>query len=314
MIVFKELMKVFLFLVSVLSFTQETNTIKYSLVFKDCCSDEIKTYGTIYTDWYIIDNDGSIYTPENNIVYLAKNKQYFLNNEGFGILSQVISITDSIKIDTISSSCVKCIYPNNVFTWNPIQLYCNDTINGIYREHYPNGRIHKIGNFINGRIKDSLNIYYSDGTMKSSTLFIHNDTVYKTFYPNGQISYLYNSRKKNTISFFENGSIKSKKSNSNKKEFNRYSPDNNRFKIKNFKQISYYQNGKINQKLKVKPLFFIDRFRSDDKKRTVQYVWTVYDTIGNRAKELIFYSESILRLYTIDFYNATKKYSNISYF
>jgi antitoxin component YwqK of YwqJK toxin-antitoxin module len=84
--------------------------------------------------------------------------------------------------------------------------------------------------------------------------------------------------------------------------------------MKDSKQISYYRNGKINQKLKRKPLFFIDRFKSNDKKRTLNYIWTIYDTTGTKVKEVNFYSESTLRLYSTFFYNSAKNFSNVSYF
>lgn len=296
------------------SFGQEVDTVQYSLLFKDCCSNNIKTRGTIFTDWFITDSIGTIFIPENNVVHLKKSNEYYLNNEGYGILNQPFNLNDSIKIDTIINSCINSVYPNNFFTWNPIHLNCEDTINGGYLEYYPDGALRINGNFENGRIKDSMITYYSNGRVKSLILFIHNDTIYKTFHPNGQISHLYSSSKRNTISYFEDGSVKSKRSNSYKREFNRYSRDQLWYKMKDSKQISYYRNGKINQKLKRKPLYFIDRFKSDEKKRTLNYFWTVYDTTGIKAKEVNFYSESKLRLYSGDFYRAAKKYSYISYF
>ena len=253
----KELTIIIFILFSYWSFGQQTDSVQYSLLFKDCCSHEIKTYGEIYTDWFVTDALGKKYIPKKNIVDLEKGKDYYLNNEGYGILNQSIHLKDSIKIDTILNSCIQYVNPIFFFTWNLIHLNCDDTLNGVYIEYYPNGIIRRKGNFNNGRIKDTMNTYFSNGTLKSSTLFIKNDTIYKTFYPNGKISHLYNSSKRNTISFFTNGGVKSKRSNSKMKEFNRYSNDQLWYKIKNSKQISYYRNGNMDQKLKRKPLFLL---------------------------------------------------------
>lgn len=310
----RNLIKIFFVLMSYWSFGQEVDTVQYSLLFKDCCSNSIKTHGTIYSDWSVNHPNGTIYKPKNNIVHLVKSEKYFLTNKSYGILNQPINLTDSITTDTIIGRCIRSINPTNFFTWNLIYLNCNDTISGNYSEYYSNGKILLNGSFENGRIKDSMVTYYSNGQVKSSIMFTRGDTIYKTFYPNGQISHLYNSSKRNTISYFKDGSVKSKRSNSYKKEFSRYSPKQLWYKIKDSRQISYYRNGKIKQKLKRKPLFFIGRFKPNNKKRILEYVWTIYDTTGTKVKEINFYSKNTLYLFSVFFYDSAKKFNNVSYF
>lgn len=58
----------------------------------------------------------------------------------------------------------------------------------------------------------------------------------------------------------------------------------------------------------------MDRFKSEDKKRGFEYLFKVYDTTGNKAKEVIFYSKNTLQLYSTDLYIALEKFSRVSYF
>jgi antitoxin component YwqK of YwqJK toxin-antitoxin module len=296
------------------TFGQQSDSVSYSLVFKDCCTGKIKYFRTTYPDWHITDSSGALYEPHNNIVKLEKGKKYFLHNEGYGLLNLPIRTLNESNIDTVITSCLKVEYPSDLFTWYTIHLNCEDTLNDFYTEYYNNGTIRLMGNFINGRIKDSLQYFYSNGQLKSLKTFYDSDTIYKTYHPNGQLSYVFNSGKNNTISYFKDGNVKSKKSNSGLKYFNRYTKNQLWFKIKKHRQVAYYRDGHIKFKLKRKPLFFIDRFRPNDKKRSFIYKWISYDTTGTKAKEVTFHSQKELQIYTLELNRASEDFTSLTYY
>ena len=301
-------------IISCWTLSQQSDSISYSLVFKDCCTGKIKTFGTNYLDWFVTDDSQTMYKPQNNVVRLEKGKKYFLQNKGYGALNLPISTGDTFNIDTVITSCLETKDPSVFFTWNSIYLECEDTLNGFYSEYYNNGSIRLKGNFNNGRIKDSLLYFYSNGQLKSLKTFFNSDTIYKTYHPNGQLSYIFNSGKRNTISYFKDGSVKSKSSNSKIKSFNRYTKDQLWYKIKERKQVAYYKDGHLKYKLKREPLFFIDRLRPRKKNRNYLYKWVSYDTTGTKAKEITFYSPKTIRLYSLELNRSLDDFSRLTYY
>lgn len=305
---------IFILTLSNWTFNQNSDTVSYSLVFKDCCNEKIKTYGTIYLDWYVVDDLNIKYVPQNNTVRLEKEKQYFLYNEGYGILNRPISLDDTFNVDTIITSCLKIVYPNEFYTFNPIYLSCEDTLNGHYHEYYDNGSIRLKGYFINGRIKDSLLYFYSNGQLKSMSTIVNSDSIYKSYYPNGQISHVFNWTKRSTTDYFEDGSVKGKNSYSKMKSFKRYSKDQLWYRIRKRKQVAFYRNGHLKYKLKRKPLFFIDRVIPWKKSRNFIYKWIAFDTTGTKAKEIIYYSPESVRLYSTELHQALNNFSHLTYY
>lgn len=295
-------------------YTQEKDSIYYSLLYKDCCSEKIKTIGTIYTDWYVTNEEDFIFRPQKNRVLLIQGQNYFLNNEWSGIVKRPISLQSSINIDTLNSSCLKSKSIDGYFSWNPIHMNCEDTLNGKYIEYHDNGNISSRGNFINGKIKDTLVHFYANNKTKSVTLVDNSHIIYKTYHLNGQVSHIYDSQKKNKISYFENGNVRSKSSNSKLKYYKKYTNKQLWFKIKKSKQISYYRSGNIEQKLTRKTLSFIDKFKSNNKKKTFRYKFNNYDSLGVLIKKTEFYSDKQLRLYSLDLYRLVDNFSYCSYY
>lgn len=286
----------------------------YSLVFQDCCSEDIKSFGAIYTDWYIKDINDSISYPENNQVELKSNENYFLFNEGFGIINEVINTNSRNKIDTIKTTCIKVVYPDEYFTWTPLHLKCNDTINGQYIEYHYNGKLSLKGNFNNGLVHDTLKRFYSNTKIMSLDIVTDSRVIHTTFHTNGKPSYHYDSKKEYTISYFKDGTVKSKRSNSGVKSFNKYSKDQIWYKIKRNKQVFYYENGKLDQKLTRKPLSFLDRFRPNKKNKTFIYKFEKYDTTGTIVKKVMFYDKSFQLLNTAKLYRALNNFSSLTYY
>jgi hypothetical protein len=65
----------FTFIVCWFSYGQKNDTIKYSALFIDCCSNEV---GNFYekTNWYVIDEKENRYNPKNDTVSLPISGKY----------------------------------------------------------------------------------------------------------------------------------------------------------------------------------------------------------------------------------------------
>lgn len=162
------------------------------------------------------------------------------------------------------------------------------------------------GNFVDGKIKDTLTYFYHSGKVKSREIINRNKTNFYEYYTNGQLKkkyrfnkyrkryyYLYeydengfceveiNYQKKYAYHFYDDGKTILKESNPYRK-FSRYLFINDTIDFKQSKnlEISYYSNGIVKQKVKNTPTFWFDRFKIN--KRNIYYDqdWTKYDSLG----------------------------------
>lgn len=292
---------------------QNQDSVHYSLVFEDCCTAKILS-APLYTNWYIIDSNENKILPIGNKVTLGKDEIYYLVNDLFGISPTQLQLNKLKNIDTFKSSCLKKKSYQEPFSWQPTMMKCEDDLNGIYTEYYFNGKIRVKGNYLDGKVKDTVSHYYSNGKLKSRTTVFKDLVSTKDYYPNASIKFDYNSNKKFRKSYFEDGRVMSKTSNKGLKSFHKYENGELRSKSNHRKQVYFYKNGEKEQSLKVKPVFFKDRLRVEKIDILRSHTWIKYDSTGQPKKEVNFYTNYHCSLYSVLLYNSAKQFNYLTYY
>ncbi len=292
---------------------QTLDSVNYSIFFNDCCSNKTPI-GTFYSKWFVQDENENKYFPKNNWVKLDNAKSYFLVSTFMYNVPIKININNQTTIDTFQTSCLQYKYPDNLFTWMPIHLVCSDTINGNYSEYYFNGKLRLKGNFLHGKIVDSLNTYFLSGNLQSTAAVDGKHVSYKTFFQDRKLEYIYDSKLKHKIQYTIEGKIRSKYSNKNGNSFYKYDRGNLRSKKKGNKEFIWYSNGKLQESLTRKPLYLLQRLKFHKKNITYNYCWTKYDSLGLKTKEIMFYSKDNCSLNSNHLYGNADEFSLVTYY
>ncbi|MEN9999852.1 MAG: hypothetical protein RI922_2842 [Bacteroidota bacterium] len=305
----------FTFMLCWFSFGQKNDTIRYSALFIDCCSNDI---GNFYqkTDWYVIDEKGERYNPKNDTVSLPVNGNYSIISFAYQSEPIKLNLTSDIHVDTFKTSCLNSYLPELFYSKNSTFVSCSNFTDSIYTEYHTNGNLRWKGNFSNGMVVNCLENYYFTGELKSKLLIDENSVLYYEFYSTGQLKTEINTKKKYRKYYYPNGEVSMKMTNFGKLKFFTYFENGNiKVKQSNRKEIIYSEQGTVSQELSRKSLFINDRMKSADSSISYTNTWIKYDSIGNKVKELEFISKNHYSIVTGTIYKIRKnEYKYIEYY
>ncbi len=140
----------------------------------------------------------------------------------------------------------------------------------VYKNFYPNGQVER-SFFVSGYKKSSMQIFYSDGKLKSVILFFENNPQSETdYYQNGQIEYAEENSKDMEYLIFRKSYAKDGKPQEIFEMVNQ--------KKKMYSKKEYYENGSIKAE---GPMFFNTSLYDYQKDGE----WISYDEKGKATKE-----------------------------
>lgn len=155
-------MKILLFLMTLITLNTFGQEIKYNLIIKNPCSNEVD-YGIIYQ----LEKSGKIYMISDTIGTIKLNQPgtYKLEASSYGI-KQNVEIKRGTNIDTLFTQKInECLEP--VSHPNFIGFCCCDgKCDGFQQDYYSNGILRIEGNFKNGRAIGKVKMYYFNGSIQ----------------------------------------------------------------------------------------------------------------------------------------------------
>lgn len=178
----------------------------------------------------------------------------------------------------------------------PISEYqiCDSLANGKGIDFFRSG-IRMKGEFVDGQPIDSLFTFYRNG--KISEIFIPNKDDWKkfTYYKNGTLHLIYDTKNKFETEFYEDGQTKVKRTWSNKNRSKRFEfyNDGKTKVVGNNKKIKWFNDrGQLVEKIKIRKLKFIDKIKSkiyfDHFNEQYRHIWKSYDDNGVLIRKIIF--------------------------
>jgi antitoxin component YwqK of YwqJK toxin-antitoxin module len=241
-------------------------------------------------------------------VSLKVNQKYFIVCAA--LKSEPIEInlsSNSVSVDTFFIPKLKIKYPDQCFNWNPDYYSCNLLINGNYVEYFKNGNLRYIGCFHNGKVKDTLKSYFRTGELKSINIVSGKQTIFIDYFKNGQIRVDVNTNKKYRYYYYKSGALKCKIHNKKGSQINYFKNGTLQANVQFKDEKIYYSNGSIKKELKKTKYKFIDHLRLKKDKIEFLYVWTDFDTLGNKTREIVFTSSEFHSLFNGSIYKFPKE-------
>ena len=170
-----KLFKFFIILITLNSFGQE---IKYNLMIKDPCSNEVE-YGILYQ----LEKSGKTYIISDTIgtINLSQPGTYKLEASLYGIQKDV-EIKNGTNIDTLfTKKIIECLEP--VSHPNFIGFCCCDEkCDGFQQDYYNNGVLRLEGNFKKGLAIGKVIKYYSNGSIQEIRTYNNKGILKRTEY------------------------------------------------------------------------------------------------------------------------------------
>jgi len=268
----------------------------YEPIFINQCTNESEN-GVI---WSLMDSSKAygMENPESKPIELPKAGLYnlYVNFDNPPIPVEITA--NKANRDTIFLKKIEfAIYVSNP----PHSEYfdCGKLANGKITDFYSNGNLRTKGTFENGQPSDTLFEYHRNG--KLSELFIPRKKWKRiTYFDNGQLKSVYDTKKKYEKEYHLNGQLK-------KEEFwykryvktTEYDELGNVIKTKNKKeQKTFNKNGIVIEKIRRKEILVFDRIfaknKYDRSNRFYEYKWDSFDENGTIKRSIIFNSHGFL--------------------
>lgn len=268
----------------------------YKPIFINQCTKEIEN--DVF--WYLTDSTKTygIENYESKPVELPKAGSYNLH---FNFDNPIIvEITENnANRDTILLKRLELmIYVSNPPRSNYFD--CGNLANGKVNDLYANGKIRTKGVFKDGQPIDTLFEYHRNG--KLSELFIPEKKWKRiTYFDNGQIQSIYDTKKRFENKYFLNGQLK-KEEKWNRRYISKkieYDENGNISKIANKKeQKKFNQRGILIEKIQRKEILVIDRIFAknayDRHNKFYEYKWETFDDKGIIKRNITFDSNGFL--------------------
>lgn len=266
--------------------------ITYKPIFINQCTKEIEN--DVF--WYLTDSIETygIENYESKPIKLPKTGLYNLHFNTLDNTPMVVEITgNSVNRDTILLKRLELtIYVSNPPRSNYFD--CGNLANGKIIDLYANGKIRTKGIFKDGQPIDTLFEYHRNG--KLSELFIPKKKWKRiTYFDNGQIQSIYDTKKRFKKEYFQNGQLK-KEEKWNKRYISKtieYDENGNVSKIENKKeQKKFNQHGILIEKIQRKEILVFDRIFAknayDRHNKFYEYKWEIFDEKGTIKRNITF--------------------------
>jgi antitoxin component YwqK of YwqJK toxin-antitoxin module len=255
----------------ILSHWAGAQSIWFQLHRTDGCTNETKIDST---DYYLIDKNGTGYRNTEGTVWLPATGEYeiFYVNRQDNHAYPMIQITGNKNFYNHYDGKVKLNYTD--LLGNSFFDDCSGRLNGYKEDYFENGAVSLKGNFVQGEPKDSLLLFYPNGTVRRHIAYLKKE-VYTREYDSlaNLIKVSYKSKKRtnpdafyySATVYYPDGGVKMiEKKNSDFTIQTTYYPDKNiQAELKKDKKIEYYPDGNIQTETKWKikadknlPLFF----------------------------------------------------------
>lgn len=304
-------MKISLYILFTLLFQTLFGQITYKPIFINQCTKKIEN--DIF--WYLTDSTNT-YGMENfefKSIQLPKAGSYNLHFNFDNPI--VVEITNkNVNRDTILLKRLELMfYVSNP----PVSNYfdCGILANGKIVDLYANGKIRTKGVFKNGQPIDTLFEYHRNG--KLSEIFIPRKKWKKiTYFDNGKILSVYDTKKRFEMVYFQNGQLKKEKY-WNRKYTSKsieYFENGNVSKIVNKKELkTFNQLGIRIENIKRKEILVFDRMFAkntyDRHNKFYEYKWETFDEKGTIKRSVTFDSHGFLASPFPDSINQIEDYS-----
>ncbi len=269
---------------------------KYEPIFINQCNNEIVDS----VIWYLADSSKAygMENLESKPIELPKAGLYklYVNFDNPPITVEITS--NKVNRDTIFLKKLEL----GIYVSNPPHseyFQCGKLANGEITDFYANGNLRTRGTFKNGQPSDTLFEYHRNG--KLSELFIPRKKWKRiTYFDNGQLKSIYDTKKKYEKEYHINGRLKKEEFWNRKHikttEFNEFG---NVIKTKNKKeQKKFNKSGIVIEKIRRKEILVFNRIfaknKYDRNNRFYEYKWDSFDENGTIKRRIIFNSHGFL--------------------
>lgn len=268
----------------------QTQTIWFQMQRVNYCTQKTVIDSSVF---YLVDKFGVGYKNVDGIVWLRNKGAYtiYYPNEP-NTVYPLIQITGDSAIYIHKETKIRFSPRHIVVTF----INCEGVLNGVHEDVYDNGRLRMRGNFVNGRPKDSLLLFYENGNPQKSIYYLHKHNYIQEYDSTGNLFKV--SRNGNqhlvvndyeTTTFYSNGSIRSiEKRKKGYLLLTEYYPDKTiKTALSKKKRIEYHKNGRpeaiYTWKEKLQGTAYASRTKYEIKK-------TSFNTEGQRTEEIKYHS------------------------